>query len=374
MAGAFGIANSSTVLRNGADRVPLQNLWAEIEEAVRLYNAEKDVLTSLLTYSTVNAADAVAQSLTPTLMEESSEYGVPKAIRPDAPHELVGYRLVDHDLASRLSMRFCRDASAEQIRAVIVRMLEADRFTCQSAVLRRMFSTAVELNEYRHNCYGAYTGTDGSKPPDFMGRSFDTAHVHQIATGSTDLDSEDIELLAKHVTEHGYGLGGSRGKLVLMMNPEDVEDSAITSWRAGVTNANTKKARYDFIVSSSAPAFLSSENVVGAVPVDDIDGLPVLGSYGPISYVVQSNAIPAGFLAVASTGGADSDINPVAFREHPDPDWQGLRFIEGNVSREYPIVESFSMRTFGVGTRRRGAFVVAKLTAGSYSAPTEFAI
>lgn len=32
------------------------------------------------------------------------------------------------------------------------------------------------------------------------------------------------------------------------------------------------------------------------------------------------------------------------------------------------------MHGFGVGTRRRGAFAVAQLTAGSYTAPTTFAL
>ncbi|MEH3129124.1 MAG: hypothetical protein PGN27_04075 [Mycolicibacterium neoaurum] len=49
--------------------------------------------------------------------------------------------------------------------------------------------------------------------------------------------------------------------------------------------------------------------------------------------------------------------------------------IEGNIDREHPIIESFGMRSFGVGVRRRGAFVVCLLTAfGSYTAPTSFAL
>lgn len=371
--GKFGIANSATVLRDRNDRVPLDQLWQEIQDAVALYNAEKDVLTGLLTYETTNAADAMPQSLTPQLMELASEHGVPIALRPEAPHEILGYTFRDWDIASRLTRFFCRDASASQIRAAVTRMLEADRATIQSVVMRRLFSPAEDRNDFAHRCVGLFNGTDGGVPPSFMGRSFDAAHSHYLATASTDLDSEDLELACKHVTEHGFGLGGNRGQLVAMFNPEDVEDSALTSWRAGVVNSNTKKAKFDFIPSGQAPAFLTAEHRVGAAPPDDIDGVPVLGSYGK-TFIVESNLVPAGYFAVVSTHGTDHPDNAMGFRVHPDESWQGLRIIEGNVERDYPIIESYASRGFGVGVRRRGAAIVCQLTAGTYTAPTEFAL
>ncbi|MEH3129125.1 MAG: hypothetical protein PGN27_04080 [Mycolicibacterium neoaurum] len=266
-------------------------------DAVELYNAEKDVLTGLLTYRLTNAADAMPQSLESQTMELASENGVSVAIRPEAPHDILGYTFRDYDITSRLTRFFVRDASAEQIRAAVTRMLEADRTTIQSVVLQCIFSAAEGRNEFAHQCLGAYDGTSNSNPSSFMGKTFSSGHSHLIPTGSVDLDSEDLELAAKHVTEHGYGLGGGRGQLVAMFNPEDVEDSALTSWRAGVTNANSKKPKYDFIPSGQAPAFLTAEHRVGAAPPDDIDGVPVLGSYGK-AYVVESKLIPAGYFAI----------------------------------------------------------------------------
>ena len=181
MAGKFGIANRATVLRDRNDRVPLDQLWQEIQDAVALYNAEKDALTGLLTYRTTNAADAMPQSLTPQKMEIASEYGVPVAIRPEAPHEILGYTFRDYDIASRLTKFFVRDASASQIRAAVTRMLEADRHTIQSVVLDRTFSKVEDRNDYLHQCLGAYDGTSNSKPPDFMGKSFSSGHSHYIA-------------------------------------------------------------------------------------------------------------------------------------------------------------------------------------------------
>lgn len=374
MAGQFGIANSSTVLRDRNDRVPLDQLWQEIQDAVALYSAEVDVLTGLLTYRTTNAADAMPQSLTPGRLEVASEYGVPIALRPQAPHDILGYTLRDYDIASRLTRFFCRDASASQIRAAVTRMLEADRATVQTTVLQRMFSKVEERNDFAHQCLGAYDGTSNSKPPAYRGRTFASGHDHFIATGGVDLDPEDFQLAAGHVTEHGFGRGRASGQLVAMFNPDDVADSAMTSWRAGkVYGPNDKVAQHDFIVSGNAPAYLTDQNRVGAAPPDDIDGVPVLGSYGK-SWVVESELIPAGYFAIVSTHGVDHQDNAIGFREHPDEDWQGFRMIEGNVDRDYPIIESFGMRSFGVGVRRRGAFVVCQLTAGTYTEPTEFAL
>lgn len=371
--GAMPIGDRSDVIgvqdNNG---VNLDTIWDEIQTVVELYNKQKNTLVNLLTYRTTNAADAMPQSLSPTRMEAASPVGVPRSVDPRQPYLLTGYTFGDYDLASRLSWLYLRDASRSQIESVVTRMLEADRFTVQEVVFRRLFSPAQESNPERIACYGAWNGNDNIKPPNFMGKTFDTSHNHYITTGSTDLDSEDVELLANHVLEHGFGSGvGSR--LLLLMNPADVEGSAITSWRAGVVTANAKKAKFDFVPSSNVPAYLSAENIHGAVPPADIDGIPVLGSYGKV-LILESNIIPAGYIAVVATSGLLHQDNALAFREHPRSEWQGLRFIEGN-HRRYPIVESFTARGFGVGTRRRGAFAVAHLTANAnYTAPTAFAL
>jgi hypothetical protein len=230
--------------------------------------------------------------------------------------------------------------------------------------------------EWQHTVCPAYngSGTPENKPPDWMGRSFDANHSHQISKGSTDLDAEDLTLLANHVRKHGLGRGGRSGKLVLMMNPDDVEESGLTSWRAGVTTNNGKVSKYDFIVSPTAPAYLTSESVVGEKPPAEYENIPVIGSFGPISYVVHSEAIPAGFLAISATGGSNSDINPIAFREHESAEYRGLMYIPGDDPRAYPLSNSFALRTFGCGFRRRGAAVIAQLTAGAYTAPASFAL
>jgi hypothetical protein len=107
---------------------------------------------------------------------------------------------------------------------------------------------------------------------------------------------------------------------------------------------------------------------VGAIPPTDFAGLQVLDSYGD-AWLIQSHYVPSGYVIVAATGGLDSDMNPVGFREHPNVAYQGLRHIPGR--GPYPLVDPFYARSFGVGTRHRGAAVVMQVTTNAnYTAPT----
>ena len=279
---------------------------------------------------------------------------------------------------STLTWKFLRTATAEQIRSVISRMIDSDRYTIQRTVLEAAFVPTTRRNEFGHTVYPAFNGsnTADNKPVDFMGKTFTATHSHFLTTSSTDLDSEDVEMLANHVREHGYGRGGRSGKLVALFNPDDVELSAMTAWRAGVENNNGKSAKYDFIVSPTAPPYLTDKALVGEQPPGEVEGIPVIGSYGPVSYICQSEVIPAGFFVIAATHGVDHPDNAIAFRQSENPDYQGLQFVPGSDDRRaYPLSSSFATRTFGTGVRRRGALAVAQLTAaGSYTAPTDFAL
>jgi len=47
-----------------------------------LWNKERKSVTDILSYKTVNVADAIAQSISSDSFEEATEHGVPRAIRP----------------------------------------------------------------------------------------------------------------------------------------------------------------------------------------------------------------------------------------------------------------------------------------------------
>lgn len=360
-----GIATKSDVLVNKtADGVDLNTIWAELEDVTRLYNDHKDALLSLLAFDVTVPADVVPQNIISEKLEPASEFGVPLGSALPPSYLKLGYTLHDFDKASRLTWRFLRDSSAEQVRAQITRLIEGDRILRQGLVFGRMFDPAEDTNEWQHRCFGLWDG-DGIVPPPYLGKTFDGTHSHYLTSGAATLDSGDVEGLITHVKEHGYGVD-PRSQLLILANPDDGDE--ISTWRAGVENNNSQKARYDYIPSALMPAWISSENIHGPVPNADYNGLAVQGSYGS-ALLICSQLIPAGYVGVVATGGPNSDSNPLAVRHHENPSYQGLRVIPGPVPA-YPLQETFVARAIGVGTRHRGAAAVCQVTANaSYTAP-----
>lgn len=154
---------------------------------------------------------------------------------------------------------------------------------------------------------------------------------------------------------------------MLIVNPVDFDLSKIASWKAGVDYGGATVPNYDFIPSALMPAWISNETIHGPIPSAEYNGLQVWGSYEN-AFVMKSQYMPLGYAVVLATGGPNSDANPVGFREHVNPAYRGLRHIPGR--GPYPIQESFFARGFGVGTRHRGAAVVAQITTNAlYTAP-----
>lgn len=121
------------------------------------------------------------------------------------------------------------------------------------------------------------------------------------------------------------------------------------------------------VTSSATPAYLSAENIHGAVPPPEWNGLVVQGSYGP-GWLIQTPVIPSGWVIVAASGGLNSVTNPLMFRQHPKAQYQGLQIMPGP-RPGYPLIESFTFRTCGVGTARRGAAVALYVGTGPYTPP-----
>lgn len=346
-----------------ADGTDLSEVWDEITDALGVYNVHRSAIANLLSYRTINAADAVAQNVQGELFEEATEFGAPRGIG-DPSYLKLGYSFKDHDLALRMTWRYLRDATREQVDNRITRALEADNRNVTGSILERLFSNIFRTNEFGHSVYGLYNGD--MKPPDHMGRSFAANHTHYLTTQSATLDSADVELGIRHIAEHGYG-STQAARFLLLANPNDVEMSGITSWRSGVEYAAGKLPKFDFIPSSNAPARITNERVEGAVPPADYNGLDVTGSYGR-ALLIESYFIPQGWAAIVATTGVGSESNVVGFREHTNPAYRGLRIIPG--VGPYPLQESFLARSFGTGVRHRGAAVALQITENaSYTPP-----
>ena len=343
----------------------LNDLWNEVQEVLQLWNDERKSITDLLSFKTTVVADAVPQSITSDSFEEATELGAPRAVRPPSDYLKLGYTFRDYDLALRSSWKFLREATAEQVQAGVTRILESDNKLTTGTIMQRLFDPTQKSNSWGTPCYGLWNA-DGMIPPPYLGKTFDGTHTHYLVTGATVLDSGDVEGMIAHVQEHGYGLN-SATTMIVLVNPTDFDTSAISSWRAGV-EINSVTPKWDFIPSALMPAWISQETIHGNVPKADYNGLDVWGSYGG-ALVIKSYYIPVGYAAVIATDGPNGSANPVGFREHVNPSYQGLRHIPG--TGPYPIVESFFARGFGVGVRHRSAAVVCQIKAsGSYAAPT----
>lgn len=363
---AKGISVAGDVLVNRtADGVDLNDIWAEVQDALEVWNKERKSVTDLLSYKTVNVADAVPQSISSDSFEEATEVGLPRAIRPPSDVLRLGYSFKDWDIALRATWKFLREATAEQVRAQVTRVLESDNKLTTGHVMNRLFTPTPRQNEWGHTVYGLWSN-DGMVPPPYLGNTFDGTHTHYLTTGYNLFEPPDAESMLSHVKEHGYGVNPG-SQLVILINPVDFDASGMSAWRANVEVRAGVKAKYDFIPSALMPAWISDETIHGPVPNADFHDLQVWGSYGG-ALVIQSNYVPRYYVAVAATNGPNDSRNAVGFREHVNEDYQGLRHIPGH--GPYPIQDSIFARGFGTGIRHRGAAVVCQITANAnYAAP-----
>lgn len=180
---AKGISNHGDVLVNmTADGVDLNAIWAEVADALQLWNKERRIVTDLLSYKTVNVADAVPQSISSDSFEEATEFGIPRAIRLPSNVIKLGYNFKDWDLRTSSTWKFLREATAEQVRAHVTRALESDNKLTTGTVMNRLFNPQPRQNEWGATCYGLWSA-DGMAPPPYLGNTFDGSHSHYLTTG-----------------------------------------------------------------------------------------------------------------------------------------------------------------------------------------------
>jgi len=347
------------------DGTDLNQVFSEFVATLEIYNQHRSALTSLLSYPTTRQIDAVPQSVVGQQFERASEFGVPNGAR--MPNDLLklAYDFEDYDIASRFTWKYLRDADARQVEAVHASILEAANRLVTTDILRRLFDPADSVSPEGNRIYGLYNG-DGMFIPSYMGRDFDpTIDTHYLTSGSAVLDASDVETLMRKVSLKGFSAASGR-KLLVLVSPDEADE--VARFRAGETQLDSTISSYDFIPSAAAPPRLTHEQIVGDKAPAEWGGLPILGSYGP-AYVIESAFMPRGYVAVVASAGPNAAGNPIGFRSHVNPAYQGLRIIPGRDQR-YPLIESFYSLGFGTGTRHRGGAAVMQVTADTtYSAP-----
>ncbi len=359
---------ADALVRRTADGVDYMTIWSEIADLLEVWNAERTSVSSLLTYNTVAAGEAVSQGIAAASFEESSEFGISRASNPPPNVLVLSFGLKDYDLRTSFTWQALRAMTSEQVRNSVRLVLDSDNRLVNGMVMRRLFDPSPWLSPERSTVYGLWNGTDGLAPPPHMGIEFDSSATHYHPSGANLLDAQDIENQINELTVKGYGTRPG-SQLIILANP--TEGESIQGWRAGVeSRPGGPKAKWDFVPSSNAPAWISAENIHGAIPPAEhaATGLKIQGAYGK-AWLIESNYVPAGYVAVAASGGIDHPDNVIGVRSHVDPAWQGLRVIPGG--HPHPIQDTFFVRAFGVGVRHRGAASVLQVTTDpTYTAPT----
>jgi hypothetical protein len=359
-----GISSVGDIIERTIDGFDTNEIFREFQTVLAIVNEQRSAVANLLSFPTIRPADGVAQTVDDDGFERASEFGEPVSLAAAPDVVTMGYDRADWDLATRFSARYLRDATRAEIEAIHARALAADNKNVNTAILSRLLDPTPGENEDGRTVYGLWTGDDGMAPPRHAFRTFDDTHSHYLTSGSADVEGADLDALMMNVTEHGYGLrAGSR--LILFLHPDEVPP--VAAIRAG-SGAGTLKATYDYIPSSGAPAYLTSEAIIGDVAPGEFERLSVVGSYGAV-WVVPTEFMPPNYLLLTATDGPSSNLNPVGFRQHPNANQQGIRLLPGNQT-EYPLTEAFYTRCFGVGVRHRGAAAAMQITASAtYTAP-----
>ncbi len=353
-----GYSTEGDLVRTSIDNADLNDMFREFLDVLNIVNGQRSTLTNHLCFRTDRSADAVAQVLGDDDFEISSEFGIPQSMRSRPEVLTVGYSFTDFDKRTSYTWKFLRDATRVELEALHARAVAADNKLTTTAILRRLLDPTPGINSDGRNVYGLYSGDD-FLPPRHGFRTFADPHNHYLTTNSADPDGTDLDDMIRHVTEHGYGrTPGSQ--LLLFCNPEDA--GPLTTIRAA-----TGGAAHDYLPSAGAPAYLTDKEIVGDIAPADFNALKITGSYGP-AWITEHEMMPPGYFVLVASSGPGSDLNPVGFREHPNPAHRGLRLLPG-ARDAYPLVDSYYTRGFGVGVRHRGAAVAMQITTSALYTP-----
>lgn len=361
--GQGGFMAAGDLLTQTIDGFDLNNIWTEFQRSIGIINAARTTLTQLMTFPVTANVERVAQ-ISQASFEVASEYGEPRAMRPVGAYFTLGYDFKDYDLAARFTWKFLRDAPRTQVDAINMMALEADNRLIYNKVMDALYNPVnriADINGSDVNVYALYNA-DGTVPPKYKTNAFDGTHTHYLISGATAVTSGDLDEMYEHVRHHGYSFENGV-KHLLFVNP--VEAAVIRTYRIATG------AAYDFIPSTGVPAQFMPKDVVvynGQQAPAQISGIPVVGSYGPIT-VLADDMFPSGYMALIASGGPENLRNPVGFREHENASFRGLRLVKG-ATPDYPLIDSFYQRSFGTGIRQRGGSVIMQIKVSApYVAP-----
>jgi hypothetical protein len=361
---ARGYNSLADVMKRTADGRPLNELFAELTAAADLNNTQQQRFIDLFTYPVTSPVTSVIQTLgaADALFEEASEYGIPTSKRANAATLNMGATLKTYDNRWAATWQYLMNATSEEIEATANGILAADQKLLFEGVMKALFNpanrtTTDAATSTAYTVY-AFANADGWVPPTYAGNTFNGTHTHYRTSGAATVTSGDLDEVVDDFKAHGYSAENG-SQIVLFVN--SVEGNTINTFRVA------SGARSDFIPSSGARFFANDGDLVGTQVAATFAGFPVKGSYDE-ALIIEDSRIPAGYVAGMVSGGSLVPSNPIMLRENPN--YSGLQLLPGD-NNDYPLKDSYWIRTFGTGARHRLAGMVMQITAsGSYTAPS----
>jgi hypothetical protein len=378
-ANRLGFHAAADVVTKTADGTDLNEVWSNFMDLLNVVNQPRQNLINFLTYQVGSPTETVTQPGQGVDFEPASEYGEPVGSRIAPAYFQMGYTFTWYDLAARYTWQYLADATEAMVNSVGNASVEAYYRLLLNQVLKTAFNSTnltATINNNNYNVYKFYNA-DGTVPPQYKNNTFTGSHTHYKTSGgnsileATDLDTMVIDDFASHgyTQDNGY-------QVVALVNT--ALGNQIRNFRSAVNTAQAvagNYGRYDFIPAQGQPGQIipATTQVIGAAQVPNtLNGLTVIGTYGPIKVVVD-DYMPTDYLLSFATGGTDNLLNPVGLRQHANTNLRGLRLVKGR-NADYPLIDSFWVAGFGTGIRQRGGGIVLQLTtSGTYTTPAAYA-
>lgn len=359
-----GFNERADVVR-AADGTDLNDFWNEVQDTIRIRNADRNSIIDALTFRVTGNSEEVSVP-SEVDFEEATEFGQPTGIKGTAIRLFRGYDFKFYDLAVRYTWMFIAEADRQQLQLNHNLALEADVKLTFRKVMQCLFNP-INGNGFTDKneaiaVYRFYNG-DGEVPPKYKQDTFLSTHNHYLVSGGATVTSANLDTLAATTEEHGYTLQQGY-RTVLWVNKQEAD--VIKTFKTATG------AKFDFVPNPAtyggAIWVPNNGSYVGG-PTGLVKG--EIGTYGPF-HVVEEGYIPAGYMASIVTGGQNNISNPIGLREHSNPAYRGLKVIPGQRS-DYPLLDSFYRRGLGTGIRHRGAGAIMQIKAsGTYAVPAAY--
>lgn len=331
---------SLELLTQTRDGVPLDKVWADLQEGLRVYNEQSIAIADLLVRRT--SEKTVAYPVGQMSFQRATQFAPPDRQR-------VGWASFDvpmakYDLGLMFTWQFLKEATQTQIDAFHAEAMRADKDNVIKAMLQRalMMENETETSGGITYTYPGFCNGSGYTPPAYKGKTFSSSHNHYLRYAAASLD-DGIKAMKDTLIEHGHD-----GNRILFISTSD--ESSV-------------RACTNFIAAAQALIQPASTTAIAKVAGDYIG---VIHGF----QVQVCGWMPQYYYFGFNSYGVNSIQNPLIWR-FMDEYGDGLLLVNEDPGAKYPLINSYYFRALGIGVQSRTNGVAMYIAAsGNYVTPT----